>query len=182
MSSFLDYIGSVALGGMIFLTLINFYGSMNSSHEEQMMANIVQEEYNSATEVIAYDFRKIGFGSSDTAKVKTADTTRVDFVGDVDANGAVDQVSYYLSNTPPAGAANQKRRTLYRQVNGVSLPLLTNVTAFRLKYYDTNGSQTSVLKNIRSLSVAMTLEADVAYNNVYPGISWERNFTPYNLR
>ena len=182
MNAVLDYIGSVALGGMIFLTLISFYGTINTSHEEQMMSSIVQEDYNSATEVIAYDFRKIGFGSTDSTKVTTADTTRLDFLGDVDANGTVDQVSYYLTNTPPAGAANNKRRILYREVNGAAVPLLTNVTAFKLRYFDASGSQTIVLKNIKSLNVAMTIEADIAYNDVYPGVSWERNFTPFNLR
>jgi Tfp pilus assembly protein PilW len=182
MHSILDYIGSVVLGGIVFLALLNFYGSMNSSNEEQMMASIVQEDYTSATEVIAYDFRKIGFGSTDSVKVTEADTARIDFKGDVDANGAVDAVSYYLSNTPPSGAANTKRRTLYREVNGVAVPLLSNVTKLNLRYFDAAGAQTATLKNIKSLSVSMTLEADVAYNNVYPGISWERNFTPYNLR
>jgi hypothetical protein len=182
MQYLLDYLSSMIIGGTVFFTLITFYGQINESHMVQIVNSIVQEECASATEVMEYDFRKVGYGVTDTVKITLADSSVVRFASDIDANGSIDSVAYYLSTVPISGASNQRRRILYRRVNGQDTPMLTGVTLFRVRYYDGAGNTTTALASIRSFDVALTLESDAAVDGQYAGVVWNRTFKPNNLR
>ena len=182
MAGILDYVSSIALGGMVFLSLMAFYGQVDETHMSQVLSANIQEECSSATEILESDLRKVGFGVVDTVKFGLATTAAVRFAADIDANGTVDSVSYYLSLFPASGSSNPDTRILYRRVNGVETPLLTNVTSLSLNYYDRSGNTTLFPSQIRSFDVRMTLKADAPVDGQYAGVVWSRTFKPHNLR
>ena len=182
MQGLLDYISSIILGGMVFVSLIAFYGQIDESQVTQVLSSMVQAECTSATEVLEYDFRKVGFGVTDSEKIALADPAGIRFAADIDANGSVDSVQYYLSLLPVQGASNTKSRVLYRRVNGMDTPLLTGVTSFGIRYYDRAGNTTTIPSAIRSFDVWLTMESDAAVDTQYAGVVWHRTFKPINLR
>lgn len=182
MQGFMDYISSVVLGGMVFISLMSFYGQIDESHMAQVLSSVVQEECTCATEIMESDLRKVGFGVTDTVKIALPDSTGIRFAADIDGNGSVDSVSYYLSLFPVSGASNARTRVLYRRVNGQDTPVLTGVTSFRIRYYDRTGNSTLIPSAIRLFDVRLTHESDSAIDGQYSGVVWNRTFKPHNLR
>jgi hypothetical protein len=161
MKEVIDYLASVMVGGMVFMTLMQYYVGVGETSATQAFDNAVQENLTSAAQIMEYDFQKIGFGSTDSAKVSKADSASVIFKSDIDANGTVDTLTYFL---------------------GTAVAPASGVTRFKLSYYDAGGSKTSILKNIRSLKVALTLESMYGFDSTYPAVCWERTIRPRNLR
>lgn len=182
MHGFMDYVSSIILGGMVFLSLMSFYGQVDESHMSQVLSSVVQEECTSATEIMESDLRKVGFGVTDSVKIALPDSAGIRFAADIDGNGTVDSVSYFLSLFPVSGASNARTRILYRRVNGADTPVLTGVTSFRMRYYDRSGNSTLIPSAIRSFDIRLTLESDAPVDSQYAGVVWSRTFKPHNLR
>jgi hypothetical protein len=182
MKESIDYILSLIFGGMAFTMLINFQIGVGNTASEQIFESAVQGDLNTATSILAYDFQKIGYGSTDSVKVTQADTSTISFKSDIDANGTVETVKYYLGETVP-GSMNPNSRMLYRQINGGTPNVIAGgVSKFRLSYYNSAGSPTSVLSQVRSVYVALTVESNYGTDSTYPAVCWERTIKPRNLR
>lgn len=184
MNVILDYLTSMMSGGIILMTLLGFYGHVEETAAQQAINNSVQEDLTSSTEVMEYDLRKIGYGTTtDPFKVTYADSTKIVFKTDIDNNGSIDSVTYALGTVQTPGSTNPLSRILYRTVNAQkSVGLIYGVTHFRLNYFDASGAPTLTLQAIRSMDVAMNIESPVVIDGQSPGVYWERNITPTNLR
>ena len=85
----------------------------------------------------------------------------VQFQGDINGDGEVDYVHYFLSGSTPPYNLNRFGGKLNR-IDG-SLPggspqkMSEQVESFHLRYYDRFGVETAVLQNIRQIEVRLTL-------------------------
>lgn len=182
----MDIIGSMIIGGMLMLILFrlndaateNTYNYGGELTSQQNLATIVQ--------ILENDFRKIGYCKDwvklpdPTKAILLADSTRIKFLTDIDNDGNVDTMYYYLgplselSSTP-----NPRDRLLYRVINnetpsGVNL----GVTLFHLTYYDALGDELSFPINspgaISKMAINIKVENTAGYNNKYSSVFWRQ--------
>ncbi len=87
----------------------------------------------------------------------------VKFQGDINGDGEVEYVHYYLSGSTPPYSLNRFGGKLNR-IDG-SLPsgspqkLSEQVESFQLRYFDRYGAETTVLQNIRQIEVRLTMRS-----------------------
>ena len=193
MSVMLDLIGSFIIGGTLLLAVLNLNATLVDSSYQNTLDLIVQQNLASLGKLIQYDFRKIGFGVSDpTTAILLADFTQITFQTDIDRDGEVDTLRYYISEPTEAGSTlNPEDRLLYRVVN--SEPAegdAWGVTEFKLRYLDANGSETGDLGSIRAIEVSLTLQGAYPYGKIvvegvekdrYSQAAWETTFWPRSL-
>lgn len=184
MNTFLDIVGSTIIGGIILLTILSYNGNLNEASLSQTTSNIVQSNLNSMSQILDFDFKKIGFGVSDSIKIIIADTSRIVFLSDMDNNGKIDTLAYYLSSIDTLlSTQNPRDRYLFRIMN-TQKPLSTNlgITAFRLWYYDKKGKITTFRSKIRSFKVELYCESIYPLEgNHYPVAYWNKTINPRNL-
>lgn len=145
-TTLLDIIGSMLISGLLLLTALrmNEQARMNTFNSQANLT--VQQNLTSLVQNIEWDFRKIGYCADPTAQPRNfmyivhGDTDDVTFVGDLDNNGALDTVRWYLGKVPIEGTENPRVRMLYRVVNGErQYGANLGVTQFSLRYFDTLG-------------------------------------------
>ncbi len=185
MNQILDIIGSMVLGGIILIMVIGFNGNITQSAGTQTFYVNVQTNMTEATKLLEADLRLLGYQNTvhnDTNRITFADTGKIVFKEDMDDNGTLDSISYYLGTTMPPGVDNPRVRMLYRRVN-TNAPQAMNlgVTRLRFWYYDGAGNVTSTLSMIRIIKASISMESLRAYNHVYSGAYWERVIQPKNL-
>ena len=147
-NTIIDIIGSVFVGGLLLIILFRLNNSATSTLYNSTSELTVQQAMVSVVQVMESDFRKIGY-CKDWTKIPNpsksilyADSNSIKFLTDVNNDGVVDSLYYYigatsaLSNTP-----NKRDRLLYRVVNK-DVPRSSNVgiTKFTFKYYDALGN------------------------------------------
>lgn len=185
-----DIIGSIIIGGIILLMLVSFNSSVMEGSAIQTFNSIVQSNMTSVTDLIEYDFRKMGYrvGSIIDSGIVYADSSRILMKGDVDNNGTVESIAYYLDVAAKSGHVNPRSRILYRQVNGGAAQTINlGITRFRMAYY--NRADSLIAENpvklpsrIRSIRLAINMESTSPYDTTYAGTTWERTITPKNLK
>ena len=178
-SSLLDIMGSIVIGGMLFLILLRLNEAAVKNSFQYNGELIVQQNLVEIVKLLEHDFRRIGYCSDWTAipdpskSIIAADSSSISFLTDVNEDGIVDTLSYYLGplseldHTP-----NPRDRMLYRTVNG-SNPLGSNlgVTKFNLRYFDTFGNSIAypiaVPGEINTMEINLTVEDVAAYDDPY---------------
>ncbi|MCX6136742.1 MAG: hypothetical protein NTV54_04510 [Ignavibacteriales bacterium] len=140
----LDLIGSSMVFGLLLLMTIR----MNATNSENIQSYhgdlIVQQNLVTLTSMLEYDFRKLGYCKDPTKitdpskAILQADSNKVRFLTDLDNDGILDSLAYYVGPTSEASATpNPNDRLFYRVENnktarGVNL----GATTFDLRYYD----------------------------------------------
>ena len=149
-AALLDILGSVVIGGFLLLTLIrmNDNAAMNTYNFGGELS--LQENLVVTTELLEYDFRKIGYCENYTALPKPeeaalrfADTSKIIFLTDeltvagyTMGDGVVDTIEYFLGPTSElSGTPNPNDRILYRIVNHDTNKVNLGITYFRIRYY-----------------------------------------------
>ena len=194
MSSYmLDILGSIAIGSLVILMIFRFNQTMLSASNEKLLHNITQLNTVSASEVIEYDFFKIGFRvNTDSLDVfSKAELSELQYLTDIDNDGVMDSVLYSLSDsTALTSTENPRDKLLYRTVNGGNPQVVTSVRDFELSYRDTLGvvitpiSTLSVAANrraIRSIDVYINMESADKIDGYYQGTEWKRNLALKNV-
>ncbi len=182
MSIVLDLLGSTIIGGIIVLMLMNFNvfqsnTAISSDSELQM-----QQNAKTLAEIINHDFRKIGFNYDGTAFTQ-ADSERISFYSDIDRNGSIDSVTFFLGNVSEvASTTNPYDRILYRTVNtdtikGPSLGL----TKAKFSYFDEVGTATNTLADIAYVKAELWIESIEPVDGEYLFTYWEMTINPRNL-
>ena len=174
-NTILDVLGSIIIGGLILLILFRLNASATSNLYNNNSEANVQSAMISVTTVLEDDFRKIGYCkdwtqiADPTKSILYADTSSIKFLTDVNNDGIVDTLYYYigptseLSNTP-----NPRDRLLYRVVNS-AVPKSSNVgiTKFKLTYFDTFGNV--IISNpISPTSKIQKIQIDLQVENPEP--------------
>lgn len=194
-STLIDIVGSMVIGGMLMLILFRLQDTATKNSYNYGGEAIVQQNLVEIVQLLEHDFRKIGYCRDwtqipDPSKaILTADSTGISYLTDLDDDGTVDSLRYYLgqkselSETP-----NPNDRMLYRVENG-GTPVGANlgVTQFSLEYYDAlNNKLTFPIENtgqIYTMRIDLKVENTSAYDNEYTSAFWRQiRLVARNLR
>ena len=118
-----------------------------------------------------------------------ADTSAIKFYTDIDNDGDVDSIHYYLGPTSElSSTANPRDRMLYRQVNS-DLPFIisNNITEFKFQYlgalYDTLSTPLASPGLATYIKISFRVEDPFAYDEKYTEAFWRRlTVTSKNLK
>lgn len=194
-SVILDILGSTIIGGILMLSLFrindaavdNAYTGNGELMAQTSLATIVQ--------ILEYDFRKIGYCAdwnkipNPSQAIISADSNQIKFLTDVDFDGTVDSIRYYLGPTSElTNSPNPRDRYLYRIVN-TEAPVGVNlgVTQFRLNFFNVIGNKLnfpiSQPGEIYTMQIDITVEDVDAYNEQYSTAFWRQiRLAARNLR
>lgn len=194
-SDMIDLAGSMLVGGLMMLIIFR----MSDSAAENVYNNggevILQRNLAVTAEVLERDFRKIGF-CSDWSKIPDpsksilhADSNSIKFLTDVDSDGEVDTMHYYLG---PASilvqTANPRDRFLYRVINSeIPAGINLGITHFKLAYFnalgDTLAFPITIPSEIYTMEINITVENTEAYDQKYSSAFWRQiRLVARNLR
>jgi len=194
-SDIIDLAGSMLVGGLMMLIIFRTSDSAAENVYNNGGELILQRNLAVTAEVLENDFRKIGY-CSDWSKIPDpsksilqADSTRIKFLTDVDSDGAVDTMHYYLGSASAlVQTANPRDRLLYRVINnetpaGINL----GVTQFKLVYFnplgDTIAFPVTMPSEIYTMEINITVENTEAYNQKYSSAFWRQiRLVARNLR
>lgn len=191
----LDIMGSIIIGGILMVTLFRMSDRATESTYNKTGDLTIQQNIAAVVSVLEYDFRKIGYCADwkkipDPAKsIIYANRDKIKYLTDVDRNGTVDTMSYYIG--PPSEliyTANPRDRFLYRVINNEK-PVKVNlgVTQFNLVYYDYFKSVISTpVANpgeINTIQINLAVEDIEAYDQKYSQVFWRQlRLVARNLR
>ena len=184
----LDLIAST----MVFSTLLLIALRLNGGTMENVQAFrediFVQQNLVAVSDLLEYDFRKIGYCkdftiiTSPTDAIRYADTSRITFWTDFptsttgsgyDGDGALDSLTYYVGPTSELPETpNPNDRLIYRVENDAT-PIGVNmgVTTFNLQYYDAMRVRLSTpvtdCRLIQYLQITIQVEHPVKWTKYY---------------
>lgn len=185
-SSLIDILGSIVIGGLLFMILLRINDSAVKNTYTFGGDLIVQQNLVEVVQLVEHDFRQIGY-CQDWSKIPDptkaiiyADTSRIKFQTDINNDGQLDTLSYYIGPVSDlASTANPRDRFLYR-VENHSTPFSANlgVTQFYIVYYNSAGEQlqtpVSVPGSIASMQINITVENVNAYDRQYSSAFWRQ--------
>ncbi len=194
-SSLIDILGSITIGGMLFLILFKLNDNAIENNYMYCGEVMVQENLVSVVTLLEHDFRKIGYCSNwekipdPSAAILLADSTEIKFLTDVDKDANIDTMHYYLGTTNELSATpNPNDRPMYRVVNNAT-PVGVNlgVTEFSLTYFDALGnlitSPVTVPGQIYTMQINIMVQDISGYDQQYASSFWRQiRLVARNLR
>jgi hypothetical protein len=194
-SVILDLLGSTIVGAILLLTLFRVNGNAVENAYTGTGELIAQEDLSTIVQILESDFRKIGYCAiwtklpDPTKTILQVDTSSITYLTDVDNDGNVDTMHYYLGPTSElASTPNPRDRYLYRVINSET-PVGVNlgVTKFKMHFYDDAGTELSIpIANpsaIHTMQIDLIVEDVSAYNEEYSSIFWRQiKLSAKNLR
>ena len=147
---------------------------------------VAQTNLATIVQILETDFRKIGYCADwqqipvPTESILFADSCSIRYLTDIDSDGIVDTMFYYLDYlTDITETPNPRDRYLYRVVNNET-PVGVNlgVTQFGLTFYNALGTELvfpiSDPREIYTMQIDITVEDVAAYNQEYQTIFWRQ--------
>lgn len=192
-STVIDILGSMIVGGMLMLILWR----MNDSATENLYnfggELILQQNLAATSEVLEYDFRKIGYCKNwakivdPSNSILLADSDKIKFLTDIypesGPDGIIDTLFYRLGPASELNSTeNPRDRCLYRIINNeVPKKINLGVTQFHLVYYDAFDdtipfpiNYPADTKTINSVEINVTVEDVSAYDKKYSSAVWRQ--------
>lgn len=142
----------------------------------------LQQDAKTLAEVLNDDLRKIGYKYNGTA-ITEAGQQRISFRGDIDNNGSMDQVTYFLGSKDDADATpNPNDRVLFRVVNNDTIggPTL-GLTDLRFSYLNSKEIATTDPDSICYVKAEIWVETVLPVGDEYPFTYWEMTINPRNI-
>jgi len=175
--------GSFLIGGMLLLSILALNAHIMETATMNSLGTNAQENVTVIVSILDYDFRKMGYKvDSGTPIITSMSDTTIVFLGDIDDNGVVDTVNYYLGPTSePSNTDNPNDRYLYRNVNGTASDVALGMTKWNLSYFGSDGAVTAVPASVRSIRITFTVQTMVPFDTTYGEARWEGRFSPKNL-
>ncbi|MBV6511116.1 MAG: hypothetical protein HRU80_05840 [Ignavibacteriales bacterium] len=143
-TTILDIIGALVIGGIMMASLHSVNQNVLTNMYYYNSDIINQSNLVSVVDFLERDIKRLGY-SSDPALLPTpaksilvADTSRIKFAGDIDNNGVIDTVTYYIGPLSDlASTPNPRDRILYRRIDpGARVTPNPGVTEFSLLFFD----------------------------------------------
>lgn len=190
MSTVWDLIISGVIGGLLMLSIFSLNGNLMAVGHETSRDSYAQTALLGFTQLIEYDFNKIGYRVS-APKVTMGDSTEIIYQSDDGNNHVIHTIRYTVGTVSEAsGTANPRDFPLYKYIGGVqSLKNYYGLTSFLLSYYDSTGNSitmpitaTSELNRIKSIKVRAVIQSFFPVDTTYASCYWERTFVPKNLQ
>jgi len=194
-TTILDILGSVIIGGIMMSIAFRLSDSITEKTYNHNGELTIQQNLATAAQIIEYDFRKIGYCANwnlipdPTKALLYADTSEIKFYTDIDSDGDVDSMHYYLGTTSElTGTANPRDRMLYRVLNGEPHKSSNlGITQFYLVFFDALGDTLTppigINGGIVSIEINLTVENTDAYDQKYSKAFWRQiRMVSRNLR
>lgn len=191
MSYLLDVIGSFAIGAAVLLMIVRFNQSMINSSNESLIYNLAQFNTTQVSQILEYDFFKIGFRVDSEDKFEIAKESEIEFYSDYDDDGNVDTIRYYISNASAlSSTVNPNDKFLYRTYNGGEPDIISPVIVFELAYRDSVGNVITPIAKLNSaeqrrkisgVDIHIYIESPFPIDGNYQGTEWKRNFVLKNI-
>lgn len=185
-TTILDILGSVIIGGVLMTIAYRFSDTITERTYNHSGELTIQQNIATVAQTVEYDFRKIGYCKNwnllpdPTKAILSADTSSIRFYTDIDNDGDVDSIRYYLGSISElTGTANPRDRMLYRVLNNEQ-PKSANlgVTQFYLVYFDALGDTIhppiGLNGGIVSIEINLTVENTEAYDRIYSKAFWRQ--------
>lgn len=200
MSTAIEMIGSTIFFGVLVLLVIELNVFALETSTQTTLAVSTQEQIigheggSGAGRTLEHDLLKIGYRCSVSPAITLADSDRIQFRCDLDNDGTLDSVKYYMIGaiTVPRDG-NTRLKGIVRRVN--LEPVKGNwlaVSLFRLSYFDGRGKiipvpvSSGLLPSIRSIRVQLTVESTTRLQNTwdpnFAGMYWETTVSPANVQ
>lgn len=191
MAFLLDVIGSFAIGASVLLLIVRFNHSMLDSSNEFLAYNLTQKKAAQVSQILEYDFYKIGFRITGEEKISIAEKSRIQYYSDYDNDGITDTVEYFLSDTAALAVTdNPKDKLLYRTINDGDEYIIGPVVLFELTYNDSRSTEiTPVSKladpaeriKIREIDIHIYVETEFPVSGIYQGTECRKNLLLKNV-
>ena len=139
-ATIIDILGATAIGGLLLLILLRLNGNVIESNFIYGSDRSLQQGLAETAMVVEEDLRAMGYCADPfkltdgMSRVISADTSYLSFYTDIDDDGELDSIAYFISDTSAlSGTKNPRDRILYRQVN-TEPPFMvsTNIVQFKL--------------------------------------------------
>lgn len=185
-STILDLLISIVVAGFLFLMVIRINGGTTENTFIYGNNLTVQENLISFVKIIESDFRLMGYCADHkkipdpSAVILFADSNKIKFLTDVESDGLVDTLEYYLGDsTALRSTPNPKDRPLYRSVNSNNTTVfLFGIIEFKFNFLSTLGDtiKTPILEpqSIHSICLTVGLESPSAYDQKYSSAYWRQ--------
>ena len=194
-STLIDIVGSILIGGTLMLILWRLNDATTENTYNYSGELSLQQNLATVAMVIEYDFRKIGYCADwnkipdPTKAIVLADSNKIKFLTDVQSDGVVDTMYYYLGTASELSQTeNPRDKILYRLVNSET-PKGANmgVTQFKMVYFnalgDTIAFPITEPGEITSMEINVTVENTAGYDQKYSSAFWRQiRLVARNLR
>ena len=185
-TTILDILGSIIIGGILMTIAWRLSDAATEKTYNNSGELALQQNLATVAQIIEWDFRKIGYCADwnklpdPTKAILYADTSSIKFLTDIDADGTLDSIYYYLGPTSELSETeNPRDRVLYRVVDKET-PVKSNlgVTRFYLVYFDALGDSVHLpVSNygiIASIEINVVVENVAAYDQKYSSAYWRQ--------
>ncbi len=182
----LDILGSVIIGSILMLSMARVNESSTKDLYKGSGNLVAQTNLATIVQILETDFRKIGYCAdwqqipTPTEAILYADSCSIRYLTDVESDGKVDTMYYYIDYTTDIPETpNPRDRFLYRVVNsekpvGVNL----GVTQFNMNFYNALGTELTFPiadpREIYTMQIDITVEDVAAYNQEYQTVFWRQ--------
>lgn len=169
MNVLLDIVGSSLVAGFILLIAANLNTRLSDFSTEFIATQSAQSEIASVTEILEYDFYKIGYRVN-TDKILIADIDNLKFLTDAKNNGIIDTIRYYTESLIDTVDVDEyDYKILYRKINLQNASRISKIKNFSLSYYDSVGYKLNysnlVNSNERKKIKSIELDIEVEFRN-----------------
>jgi len=160
----LDMIGSTILASLVILMGLELNSNLVNGSDSYRADVVVQESLVSIVQAFEYDLRKMGYNVADpTTVVLRADSDYISFLTDLEDNGVIDTVDWYIGRFITS-SPNPNDRILFRRTGmpGMGSSLVGSapgVTLFGLRYLDQNGVPTTLTSKIWIIETSLRVES-----------------------
>ncbi len=182
----LDILGAIVVGTLLLLIVLRMSDSATQNTYTYAGELIVQENIVSVVTLLEHDFRKIGYCKDylkipdPSASIIAAAQDSISFLTDLDYNGQLDTITYFLGDTTELSMTpNPRDRMLYRVQNSEQ-PKSANlgITEFFILYFDALGDQISFPISspgeINTMQINIKVENTAAYDTLYSSAFWRQ--------
>ena len=184
-STIIDILGSMLIGGTLLVILWRLNDATTANTYNYGGELSLQQNLATVATIIEHDFRKIGYCANwnimpDSGRIFLADSSKIKFLTDVQNDGVIDSMYYYLGPTSELSMTeNPRDRVLYRVINNET-PVKSNlgVTQFYLIYFnplgDTIPFPITEPDEIATMEINLTVENTDAYDQQYSSAFWRQ--------
>jgi len=188
MNSHIALIGSIVIGGLFLLGVMNFYGGMVDHSTEKGIELRTQQTAANLVDIMEYDFRRMGSGmpTPSIAIESYTDSTDITFNADLDGDGQAESVRYYIEGA--AGSTeNPNDFILCKTINGTETLRIAGVRQFGIKLRDMASSLTTNPANVSMVQIYLLMESTYSYrkdgfsDDLYARSLWRKLITPKSM-
>jgi len=184
-TTIIDILGAAIIGGILLINLLNANGTLVENDSVYNHDKNLQQDLVITATVVERDFTLVGYvNSSDqigsNANIIEGSLNSIKFRSDINNNGDMDTITYYLSDlSAMAHTPNPRDMILYRKLNSdIPYVLANNVTRFRLIYFDSQMLPVTppigLTTVVNYIQIEFRVEDAYAFDNNYSEAIWRR--------